>query len=80
MPMMYGKPHGSAALAERAGSLSQFGGVRLVTFGDGVERGMRMLQFNTGSGLCFSVLVDRAMDISEVSHNGRAIGWHSPTG
>ena len=80
MIMLYGKPHDSSAVAARAGSLTQFGGVRLVTFGDGVERGMRMLQFNTGSGLCFSVLVDRAMDISEVSHNGRAIGWHSPTG
>ena len=80
MTMMYGKPLSPAALAERAGNLSQFGGVRLVTLGDGVERGMRMLQFNTGSGLCFSVLVDRAMDIAEVSHNGRAIGWHSPTG
>jgi Domain of unknown function (DUF4432) len=80
MATLYGKPQDVATLAARSGSLSQFGGVRLVTFGDGVERGMRMLQFNTGSGLCFSVLVDRAMDIAEVSHNGRAIGWHSPTG
>lgn len=41
---------------------------------------MRVLEFNTGSGLHFSVLIDRAMDIAEMSHNGRAIGWHSPTG
>lgn len=80
MTVLYGKSHRAVALAERAGSLSQFGGVRLVSLDDGVERGIRMLQFNTGSGLYFSVLVDRAMDIAEVSHNGRAIGWHSPTG
>lgn len=80
MTVLYGKNHRAETLAERMGSLSQFGGVRLVSLEDGVERGIRMLQFNTGSGLYFSVLVDRAMDIAEVLHKGRAIGWHSPTG
>jgi hypothetical protein len=77
---MFGRPADAASLKARAGSLSQFGGVRLVTGADGVEHGLRMLEFRTGSGLCFTVLVDRAMDIAEVSHAGRAIGWHSPTG
>ena len=80
MVSLYGSKHTELSLAERAGSLTQFGGVRLVTLADGVERDMRLLLFNTGSGLQFSVLVDRAMDIAEVAHNGRAIGWHSPTG
>jgi hypothetical protein len=80
MAELYGISLDAAALAARTGSLSQFGGVRLVTLGDGVERGMRMLEFRTGSGLCCTVLVDRAMDIADMSHNGRAIGWHSPTG
>jgi hypothetical protein len=62
------------------GSLSQFGGVRLMTLGDGAERGVRVLEFRTGSGLRFTVLVDRAMDIAEVDHKGRALGWQSPTG
>ncbi len=80
MAELYGTFVDEAGLAARAGSLSQFGGVRLVTLGDGVERGIRMLEFRTGTGLCFSVLVDRAMDIADMSHKGRAIGWHSPTG
>ena len=80
MAELYGTYQDLGTLAARAGSLSQFGGVRLVTLSDGVERGIRMIQFNTGSGLHFTVLVDRAMDIAEVSHNGRAIGWQSPTG
>ncbi len=80
MAMLYGRSQDAMELARRSGSLAQFGGVRLVTLGDGVERGMRMLEFRTGSGLCFTVLVDRAMDIAELAHNGRAIGWHSPTG
>ncbi len=80
MVELYGQTLTRRALAERAGMLSQFAGVRLMTLGDGVERGIRLLEFRTGSGLRFTVLVDRAMDIAEVEHNGRAIGWHSPTG
>jgi hypothetical protein len=80
MLMLYGRSLDATALAERAGSLTQFGGVRLVTLENGVERGIRALEFNTGSGLNFNVLVDRAMDIAELSHKGRAVGWHSPTG
>ena len=68
------------ALAERTGMLSQVAGVRLVTLGDGVERGIRMLEFRTGAGLCFSVLVDRALDIGDCAFKGQTIGWHSPSG
>ena len=69
-----------AALAARAGGLGAVGGVRLMELSDGLERGIRMLEFRTGSGLRFTVLVDRAMDIAEVEHKGRSIGWHSPSG
>ena len=41
---------------------------------------MRLLEFRTGTGLRFTVLPDRAMDIADCEHNGRAVGWHSPTG
>jgi hypothetical protein len=77
---LYGQTLSARQIAERAGMLSQFAGVRLTTLGDGVERGIRMLEFRTGSGLRFTVLVDRAMDIADCEHNGRAVGWHSPAG
>ena len=80
MVHLYGLEHSRHEIARLSGALTQFGGVRLMTLGDGVERGLRMLEFRTGSGLRFTVLVDRAMDIAEVDHKGRAIGWHSPTG
>lgn len=80
MPQLYGERMSRRDLAARSGALSQFAGVRLSTLGDGVERGVRCLEFRTGSGLRFTVLVDRAMDIAECEHNGRAIGWHSPSG
>ena len=48
MVELYGQALTRRAVAERAGELAQFAGVRLVTLGDGVERGVRMLEFRTG--------------------------------
>ena len=80
MPILYGHELTRRQVREHAGMLSQFAGVRLVTLGDGVERGERMLEFRTGTGLRFTVAVDRGLDIAECEYKGAAIGWHSPTG
>lgn len=80
MTELYNRTYSRQDLVERSGMLSQFAGVRMMTLGDGVERGIRMLEFRTGSGLRFTVLVDRAMDIADCEYKGQAIGWHSPTG
>ena len=65
MVALYGGELTRRQVAERAGMLSQFAGVRLMTLGDGVERGIRLLEFRTGTGLRFTVLVDRALDIAD---------------
>lgn len=80
MPHLFDRSYSRRDLAAHAGAPSAFGGVRLLTLGDGAERGVRMLEFRTGSGLRFTVALDRAMDIVEVEHKGRSLGWHSPTG
>ena len=51
-----------------------------MTLGDGVERGVRMLEFRTGSGLRFTVLVDRAFDIAECEYQAvrRSAGIRRP--
>lgn len=80
MVKLFGRTLTRRQVAERCGSLSQFAGVRLMTLGDGVERDIRILEFRTGSGLRFTVLVDRAFDIADCDFKGHAIGWHSPSG
>jgi hypothetical protein len=80
MVELFGKTLTRQQTAARAGMLSQFAGVRLMTLADGVERGVRMLEFRTGTGLRFTALVDRALDIADCDYRGQAIGWHSPTG
>ncbi|MBV8565006.1 MAG: aldose 1-epimerase family protein [Methylobacteriaceae bacterium] len=80
MVMLYGRRMTRRDVSAHAGMLSQFAGVRLMTLGDGVERGIRMLEFRTGAGLRFTVLVDRALDIADCEFKGQAIGWNSPSG
>lgn len=80
MVELFGATLSRRDIESRSGSLSQFAGVRLTTLGDGLERGIRMLEFRTGSGLRFTVLVDRALDIADCDYRGMAIGWHSPAG
>ena len=77
---LFGREMTRLDIERRCGNPAQFFGVRAVTLSDGVERGVRALEFRSGGGLRFTVLVDRAMDIADCDHNGRAIGWHSPTG
>jgi hypothetical protein len=62
------------------GRLEQVAGVRLVTLGDGVERGARVLEFRTGTGFAFDVVVDRAFDIGRCEIGGRSLGWLSGVG
>lgn len=80
MVELFGREMSRRELAAHAGALSQFAGVRLMTLGDGLERGIRMLEFRTGTGLRFTVLADRAFDIADCEYRGAAIGWHSPAG
>ena len=75
MPDLYGASLTRRDLSARSGGTGQFAGVRLMTLGDGLERGIRMLEFRSGTGLRFTVLIDRAFDIADCDHNGRAVGW-----
>ena len=80
MPRLYGKEMTRAELEAVSGANIHAAGVRQMTLDDGVERGIRMLEFRSGTGLRFTVLVDRAMDIADCEYCGMGIGWHSPAG
>jgi len=67
-------------MMERVGDLSQLGGTRLVELQDGQERGTRVIEVRTSSGLDFGINVDRAFDIGYCRYRGRSLAWHSPTG
>jgi Domain of unknown function (DUF4432) len=62
------------------GRLDQVAGVRLVTLGDGGGRGVRVLEFRTGTGFVFDVLVDRGFDIGRCELRGIPLAWTSAVG
>lgn len=80
MPELFGRSYSAPELLRRVGRLEQGAGVRLVTLGDGNERGVRILEFHTGTGFRFEVIVDRAMDIGRCELGGCPLAWQSATG
>lgn len=54
--------------------------MRLVTLGDGAERGVRLLEVRSGGGLEVEIVVDRGFDLGRLALDGVTMSWHSPTG
>jgi hypothetical protein len=80
MPQLFGRTLEQSELLRRTGRLGQVAGVRLVELCDGTERGVRVLEFRTGTGFAFEVVVDRAFDIGRCEHAGRSLAWDSGVG
>jgi hypothetical protein len=80
VPELFGRDWSRRELARRVGRLDQIAGVRLVTLGDAGGRGVRVLEFRTGTGFAFDVLVDRAFDIGRCELRGIPLAWVSAVG
>ncbi len=67
--------------AERhIGNMRQLGGVRACELADGRARGVRAFEVTTGSGLDFTVLPDRGMDVADFSYKGVNLVYHTAAG
>src|SRR3981081_3515083 len=80
MAHLFGQTWTRAALLERVGDVSQLGGARLLKFAEGPESGVAVAEVRTGSGLSFSVLPGRGMDIGFAEYKGMPLCWRSSTG
>lgn len=65
---------------ERVGDPSQLAFARCSILADGKADGVRAVEVRTGSGLVFTVLPGRGMDISSAAYAGRALSFQSATG
>jgi hypothetical protein len=77
---LYGRSWKHEELSPFVGSSAQLGGVRQVKLADGMGRDVRIAEFDTGSGLRFDVMIDRAMDIGLASYQGIPLAWQTNNG
>ena len=59
---------------------AQVGGIETSVLDNGLGRGTRIAWINTGTGLRYKVVIDRAMDIAETFYNQHSLAWLSHCG
>ena len=62
------------------GTMDQLARIRTSVLDDGRGRGIRIADVDNGSGLRFTVLLDRGMDIGDASFNGVPFVYQTPVG
>jgi hypothetical protein len=77
---IFGKQITKKEIFKRVGDISQICDIRLSSLKGGVETGVNIADVKTGSGLNFTVILDRGMDIGDANYNGIPLAWMSPTG
>lgn len=65
---------------EKISNIAQVGGIETSVLDNGPGRGSRIVWIDTGSGLRYKVLPDRAMDIGEAFMGSRGLTWISHRG
>jgi Domain of unknown function (DUF4432) len=80
MTEWYASGLGRHELARRVGRLEQIAGIRLVNLGDDMGRGVRVLEFRSGTGFDFDVMVDRCLDVGPCWFRGRSLAWLASPG
>jgi len=80
MASLFGREWTRRELTARVGDLGQLAGIKPHLLTDGPSRGVEAVDVWTGSGLAFTVVPGRGMDIHAASYAGRSLCWHSGTG
>src|SRR3954462_7897705 len=79
MPKLFGQEFTRQDLQRRVGHVSQVGGVQLLASEDGPSRGVRYLEFRSGTGFNFKVAIERGMDVGYCEYRGASLAWIPPT-
>ncbi len=59
---------------------AQLGGIETAVLDNGAGRGTRIAWINTGTGLRYKVVIDRAMDIADAFYQQYSLAWLSQAG
>lgn len=80
MVQLFNRSWTRSELQSYAGDPLQIAVNKLAEWADGTGRGLRVADVRSGSGLRFSVLLERGMDISPAAYKGMPLAWVSRTG
>ena len=65
---------------DKVSNSAQLGGIETAVLDNGSGRGVRIAWINTGTGLRYKVVLDRAMDIADAFYNQHSLTWLSHSG
>ena len=77
MAFLFGRNYTKKEILSKVGDVAQIGGVKEVRYVGGPADGERALEFSTGTGLVFTAVASRGLDITAASFNGKSLSWHS---
>lgn len=77
---LYNREYSKDDICKRVGDMSQIAGIKAYTFNEGYEKGVDAFDVKTGSGLKFTVLPGRAMDIAHLDYNEKSVGYITKAG
>ena len=66
--------------SNKVSNVAQVGGIETSVLDNGPGKGLRIAWINTGTGLRYKVVIDRAMDIGEAFYNQHGLAWLSHPG
>jgi len=75
-----GKEYSRNDIDRRIGNINQIGNTVHYEFTDGRSKGVSAVEFNNGSGLRFTVLPDRGLDIVNCTYKGVNLVYQTPNG
>lgn len=76
---IFGKNQTKDEVQQKVGDISQLGEIKYYEMIDGVSKGVRAIDIKSPSGLDFTVLPDRGMDISSFLYKSIPVAWRSAT-
>ena len=65
----------SAIWSDKVSNIAQVGGIETSVLDNGLGKGVRIAWINTGTGLRFKVVIDRALDIADAFFNQYSLSW-----
>lgn len=73
-------PKDQYAWDNKVSNPKQLGGIETSVLDNGTGRGTRIAWINTGTGLRYKVVIDRALDIADAFYNQHSLSWLSHAG